>query len=94
VIQSVSAGLSFNAAPGTLNAFVTSTASTPPAQFNVTPGAGALFDHTVVYYGDGGQSPIVQFSSNVAFNVGGQNVTLVGYELDCNAAPCAAIATH
>ena len=28
------------------------------------------------------------------FKLAGQNLTLVGYELDCNAAPCAAIATQ
>jgi hypothetical protein len=101
VIEHVSATLSFNAAPGTVVGFVSSTGPTSPVNFAFSAiGNAALFDVPVLYYVDGGQSPVVQFSTcfvncGVAFNPNAaQNLTLVGYELDCNAAPCSAIATR
>jgi hypothetical protein len=99
VIQSVSGNLVFNSAPTVLAGFVTSTAGTGSVQFNVPvapAGTVTSFDQPVLYFVDAGQSPEVQFfSTGAQFNsTVGQNLTLVGYELDCNAAPCSAIATH
>jgi hypothetical protein len=52
----------------------------------------AEFDKTVQFYVDAGQAPIVYAftpESNFAFV---QSLTLIGYELDCTASPCAEIA--
>jgi hypothetical protein len=100
VIQNVSALLDFNSAPAVLTVYVGSTGSTQ-SQFNVQaiPSAGnsTAFDLPAQSYVDAGQSPvvIVNCSGGVTFNpVAGQSLNLIGYELDCNAAPCAAIANH
>ena len=98
VIEHISGNLNFNAAPTVITMFV-NTATTSQIQFNVPPGNvgnASFFDQPLLYYVDGGQSPVVIFTSGFTnFNpAAGQNLTLVGYELDCNAAPCAAIATR
>jgi hypothetical protein len=98
VIQHISGALIFNTAPTQLFGFVKSSSNSNQVQFNVIPPSGTvtIFDQPILYYVDAGQSPIIQFTSGVTnFNASaGQNLTLVGYELDCNAAPCAAIATQ
>jgi hypothetical protein len=98
VIEHISGALIFNTAPTQLFGFVKSSGNTNQVQFNVIPPSGTvtIFDQPILYYVDAGQSPIIQFTSGVTnFNASaGQNLTLVGYELDCNAAPCAAIATQ
>jgi hypothetical protein len=99
VIQHVSAVLAFSGTPTTLLGFVTSSANNGSIQFAVasTPVTDqALFDQPVLYYVDAGQSATVTIGSPVSFNPNAlqQTMTLVGYELDCNAAPCAAIANH
>jgi hypothetical protein len=100
VIQSVSAALVFNAPPTQLTGFLRPSGNTTSQiQFVVpataTVGNVAFFNQPIQYYVDGGQSPQFIFTSGAAFNSSaGQNLTLVGYELDCNAAPCAAIATQ
>jgi hypothetical protein len=55
-----------------------------------------LFDQPILSYVDAGQSPLVNISClSPGFNSGvNQFLVLMGYELDCNAAPCAAIANH
>ena len=98
VIEHISGALIYNTAPTQVIGFVRdSQNTTAQMQFNVTPlnGTVAYFDQPVLYYVDGGHNPLIQFTSNTNFNpAAGQNLTLVGYELDCNAAPCAAIATQ
>jgi hypothetical protein len=90
-------GPDFQHRPTQLFGFVKSS-NAAQIQFSVIPpsGTATIFDQPILYYVDGGQTPIIQFTSGVTnFNpAAGQNLTLVGYELDCNAAPCAAIATQ
>jgi hypothetical protein len=58
------------------------------------------FGAPVTFYFDAGQIPLITVRSNGIFGDdptvghGLQEVTLVGYELDCTVAPCAAIATQ
>jgi hypothetical protein len=98
VIQHISGALIFNTAPTQLFGFVKSSGNSNQIQFSVIPPSGTVtvFDQPVLYYVDGGQGAVIQFTSGATnFNsAAGQNLTLVGYELDCNAAPCAAIATQ
>ncbi|MGO9260986.1 MAG: hypothetical protein ACLQU1_32460 [Bryobacteraceae bacterium] len=92
VIQHVSGVLNFDSAPSFVFAQVV-----PPVYFNVplgTAGVTIYFDQPILYYFDGGQIPEVVFYSGTPFSANGQNLTLIGYELDCTAAPCAAIANH
>jgi hypothetical protein len=94
VLQHVSAGLVFNTSPTTLLAAAVD-GGNGAIFFNVPlpPGLNfTAFDHELLLYFDAGQTPLVQINSDGIFNPSaGQNLTLVGYELDCNAAPCAAI---
>jgi hypothetical protein len=99
VIQQVSALLSFGSNPtGVFGSVIT-----PGAQidFNSPPtsnGTVAQFGQPLLCYFDAGQSPTVRLYSGggsaAAPFSGAQLLTLAGYELDCNAAPCAAISNH
>jgi hypothetical protein len=92
VIQHVSGALSFNAPTGgTIFPFVSS-ANNASIQFSApTAGNVAAFDQPVLYYVDAGQSAKVSISA--PFNPSAsQFLSMVGYELDCNAGPCVAIA--
>ena len=96
VLQHVSAALIFDSTPASIFGFVSFTGGSQ-IQFNVPPISGAVtvFDQPVLFYFDAGQTPFVQFQSTATFtqNVA-QNLTLVGYELDCAAAPCEAVAAR
>ncbi len=98
VIEHISGALVFNTAPTQVIGFVRdSQNTTSQIQFNVILPSGnvAFFDQPVLYYVDGGHNPLIQFTSNANFNpAAGQNLTLIGYEVDCNAAPCSPIATQ
>lgn len=54
------------------------------------------FDQPVLVYVDAGQTPVVVVNSNIVTFLAdtGQVVTLTGYLLDCNAAPCSAIVSN
>jgi hypothetical protein len=83
--------------PGSLNRGFGRPSFIGKIQFNgpVVPSTFTAIDQPVLFYVDASQTPIIQFRSKGDFYVNSdQNVTLVGYELDCNAAPCAAIATQ
>jgi hypothetical protein len=57
------------------------------------PRTEAEFDQSVQFYVEATQAPVVNVftpAANFAFL---QTLTLIGYELNCTAAPCAAIAT-
>jgi hypothetical protein len=98
VIQHVSGFLTLNAPPTVLAGSLTAPGinnfffSVPPAP----TGNSTSFDQPILYFVDGGQAPQINISSGaVTFNPSSiQGVTLVGYELDCTAAPCAAVANH
>lgn len=98
VIEHISGALVFNTTPTQVIGFVRdSQNTTSQMQFNVMPlnGTVAFFDQPVLYYVDGTHNPLIQFNSTANFNpAAGQNLTLIGYELDCNAAPCSPIATQ
>jgi hypothetical protein len=94
VLQHISASLVFTTAPTAL--FGAVDGSFGAIFFNVPPPPGGLnltsFDHALLLYFDAGQTPLVQINTNGQFDPSaGQNLALVGYELDCSAAPCAAI---
>jgi hypothetical protein len=98
VLQHLSGFLNFNAPPTTLFGFIESTQNFR-FNFNVPlPPAGNAthFDQQVLYFVDGGDAPSVFIGSTGAPFPGnvGEEIVLAGYELDCNAAPCAAIANH
>jgi hypothetical protein len=100
VIQQVSGVLNFTSPSGLFGLFVgvSSTANTNELTFQVpVAGAGAngqiAFTQPILYYVDAGQSPVLVILSNVSAQ-SGATLNLVGYELDCNAAPCAAIANR
>jgi hypothetical protein len=100
VIQHVSGALVFQSTPSWI--LVTMLAQTEnsitPAFFNVPPGpAGGLvyFDQPILFYFDAGQFPQVNIFANLPLNETPiTQLTLIGYELDCTSAPCAAIANH
>jgi hypothetical protein len=100
VIQHVTGNLEFQTAPSwVLVRMVLSpgTSISGPAFFNVPPGpAGTFlyFDQPTLYYFDAGQFLQVSIFSNVSYSGINQQLTLIGYELDCTAAPCAAIANQ
>ncbi len=99
VIQHVSLNLLLNSVP---NLFIqaqvyNSLTAANIGSFNVPPmGQNPYLDQPFLFYFDAGQVPTVDFVSFSAnFSPGaGQTLTLVGYELDCAAAPCAPIANH
>ena len=104
VIQHVSGNLIVSSgATGTITAFM-GNAAINQIQFTVPipppnpplSGNNVVFDQPVLYYVDGGQSLTVSLFPDPLFNTGNgtQSLTVVGYELDCNAAPCSAIATQ
>jgi hypothetical protein len=95
VIQHVSGVLSFTSAPSFVGGSLLSTAGGAQLFFNLEAAAPTNqipFDQQALYFVDAGQSP--EFLVNSSATQTGANLTLVGYELDCNAAPCAAIAMH
>jgi hypothetical protein len=98
VIQHVSGFLTLSAPPSVLEGTLLSPGLTN-IHFNVPPsptGTTTSFDNPILYYVEGGQAPSANISAGaVLFNPGSiQGVQLIGYELDCNAAPCAPIANH
>jgi hypothetical protein len=100
VIQHLSAVLVFNGQPAGIFATLGTSLGSPAILFNVPPPVGlntAVFDQAVLQYVDAGEGPIASFNAVApgTFATGAtQQLTLVGYELDCNAAPCAAIANR
>jgi len=57
------------------------------------PRTEAEFDQSVQFYVEATQAPVVNVftpAANFAFL---QTLTLIGYELNCTAAPCAAVAS-
>jgi hypothetical protein len=100
VIQHLSAVLVFTGQPAAVFATLGTSIGSPPISFNVPPPVGlntTVFDQPVLHYLDAGEGPVTQFVTVApgTFSAGAtQQLTLVGYELDCNAAPCAAIANR
>jgi hypothetical protein len=101
VIEHVSGFVNLNGSPGVLGASIVSVGGADPLFISVPPGTGnpTIYDRQILYYIDGGQTPLAVFTSTgtttVTFNSGlSQTMTLVGYELDCAAAPCTAITNH
>jgi hypothetical protein len=100
VIQHVSGDISYSANPGAVLGFIFTsgvTVNNPTIHFvpiTVSFGAGtsAIFDQPVQYYVDAGMAPEVTVSHSGGGNDATGSATLVGYMLDCSAAPCAAIA--
>jgi hypothetical protein len=94
VIQHISGGLHFKATP-LQHVAVVAVASTGVISF-FAPFAleTTAFDQPVLLYVDAGDRPhiVVEADNNTDPATAGGTLTLTGYLLDCNAAPCAATA--
>lgn len=98
VIQHVSGLIGFNGSAGTISVSLNNGSGFPVSSFFGPLSASALFssfDQTVLAYFDSSQIIEVQVDLIGSTFPGGnisEIVSLSGYELDCNAAPCAPIA--
>jgi hypothetical protein len=94
VVQHISGGGGFLTAPTYVETNVFLSTSPVPmfvgGVFASLAGGAYLFDQSALFSVDSGIAVTVSLSSDGSFSSG--TVTLSGYVLDCNAAPCAAIA--
>lgn len=67
-----------------------------PIASSLGSGTTDVFDQPTLFYFDAGQTPQISFISDGTFAGAGRAfwLSLVGYELDCTAAPCSAMASQ